>query len=166
MNWLLRTALWLLLGGWFGAWTLFGLVIAPTAFQVLPSQAAAGALVGPVLATLHNYGIAAGLGMAALAALSRRGPTLALLPICLALLCAISEYGVTAAIDEVLPKSFAALQEPAAARFAELHQTSRLLYGSIGLGVLALIGLHVLAESEGGSSLAKPDHSNAPQARP
>ena len=91
MNWLLRTALWLLLGGWLGAWTLFGAVVAPTAFQVLP-QNAAGGLVGPVLATLHSYGIAAGLGLAALALLLRRGPTLALLPLCLALLCAIGSF--------------------------------------------------------------------------
>ena len=28
----LRTALWLLLGGWFGSWGLFGLVIARVTF--------------------------------------------------------------------------------------------------------------------------------------
>ena len=35
-----------------------------------------------------------------------------------------------------------------------------------GLGVLALIGLHVLAESVDGSRLARAGRSNAPQARP
>ena len=31
----LRSLLWLLLGGWVGSWALFGTVIAPTAFRVL-----------------------------------------------------------------------------------------------------------------------------------
>ena len=166
MNWLLQTALWLLLGGWLGAWTLFGAVVAPTAFQVLP-QNAAGGLVGPVLATLHSYGIAAGLGLAALALLLRRGPTLALLPLCLALLCALSEYGVTSAIAEVAPRSFGSQQDPdASARFAQLHQASRLLYGCVWLGVLALIGLHVFAESKAGSRSSGPGRACTPQPRP
>jgi hypothetical protein len=163
VSWLLRTTLWLLLGGWLGAWALFAFVVAPTAFQVLPSQSSAGALVGPVLAALHNYGIAAGLGLSALAMLLRRGPILWLLPLCLALLCAISEYGVTPAIAEVRPKSFGARQEPeAAARFSRLHQTSRLLYGCVGLGVLGLVGLHVFAES----GTPGRGRAGAPQPRP
>ncbi len=55
----LRTALWLLLGGWVGSWACFGLVVVPAAFQVLPSTELAGKLVGPVLGTLrqtpHEY---------------------------------------------------------------------------------------------------------------
>jgi hypothetical protein len=167
VSWLVRTIVWLVLGGWLGAWALFGLVIAPTAFQVLPSQSAAGALVGPILATLHNYGIAAGLVLSVLALLLRRGLTLASLPLCLALLCAISEYGVTPAIGEVAPRSFGAAQEPEASeRFARLHQTSRLLYGCVGLGVLALVGLHVFAESDASSRRAGRGLASTPQPRP
>ena len=44
VRWALQAAVWTLLAGWFGAFSFFALVIAPTAFQVLPSQAVAGAL--------------------------------------------------------------------------------------------------------------------------
>ena len=37
---LLRAALWLVLGGWVGSWACFGLVVAPNAFRVLPSEVA------------------------------------------------------------------------------------------------------------------------------
>jgi len=167
LGWVLRTALWLLLGGWLGAWGLFGLVIAPTAFQVLPSQAAAGALVAPVLSALHNYGIVAGIGLALLGVLLRRRPLLVALPACLALLCAISEYRVTRAIEQVAPRSFGEQQDPeAAVRFSELHQTSRLLYGCVGLGVLALVGLQVLADSESPSRSPRARRSGPPQPSP
>ena len=46
---LLRGLLWLLLGTWIGSWLLFALVVAPTAFRVLPSTHVAGTLVAPVL---------------------------------------------------------------------------------------------------------------------
>ena len=55
----LRATEALLLGGWFGSWALFALVIAPTAFRELPSGEIAGQLVGPVLRVLHYYGIVA-----------------------------------------------------------------------------------------------------------
>ena len=60
----LRTCLWLLLGGWFGSYLLFGAVIAPTAFAVLPSTQLAGDLVGPVLMKLNLYGVFAGIALA------------------------------------------------------------------------------------------------------
>ena len=61
LRFVLRTALWLLLGGWIGAWLLFGGVVAPTAFRTLPSTEVAGLLIGPVLTWLHLYGAAAGI---------------------------------------------------------------------------------------------------------
>ena len=80
---------------------------------------------------------------------------------------AISEYGVTAAIGDVAPRSFGAEQEPEASeRFARLHQTSRLLYGCVGLGVLALVGLHVFAESDASSRRAGRGLASTPQPRP
>ncbi len=102
-----------------------------------------------------------------MALLLRRGSTLALLPGCLALPCATSEYGVTPAIDEVALRSFGAQQEPeASARFAQLHQTSRLLYGCVGLGVLALVGLHAFAESDASSRRDRRGLGSTPQPRP
>ena len=141
-SWLLRTASWLLLGGWFGSWGLFAVVIAPTAFQVLPTQAAAGDLVGPVLGILHNFGIFAGVSLAALAVLRRQGWLLIALPLGLAALCAGSEYGITPAINAVQPQSFGSSQQANAAdRFSMLHQASRYLFGTVELGVLGLIVL-------------------------
>lgn len=138
--WLLRTATWLLLGAWVGSWGLFAFVIAPTAFQVLPSQAAAGRLVAPVLGKLHNFGVLAGLGLGGLALLERRAWPLVVAPLVLAALCAVSQYGITPAINAVEPHSFGALQEvEAARRFSELHQASRYVFGTVLAGVLALL---------------------------
>ena len=55
-----RATLWLLLGGWVGAWLLFSLGVTTTAFRVLPSTELAGQLVGPVLSQLHYAAAAAG----------------------------------------------------------------------------------------------------------
>ena len=143
LRWALQATAWVLLAGWFGAFSFFGFVIAPTAFQVLPSQEAAGALVAPALASLHAYGIFAGLSLAALGAALRRGWPVVVLPLALAVTCAVSEYGVTSAINEVQPRSFGEeLEEEAAERFSDLHQTSRILFGIVQLGALGLILLH------------------------
>ena len=90
LKWALQAVAWILLAGWFGAFSFFALKIAPTAFQVLPSQAAAGALVAPLLASLHNYGIVAGALLAALGAALRGGRLAVALPLALAAICAVS----------------------------------------------------------------------------
>jgi len=147
MAWLLRTATWVLLGGWLGSWGLFAFVVAPTAFRVLPSHAVAGDLVSPVLAALHHYGIAAGLALGLLALLLRRGAVAVVLPLVLSGVCAASEYGVTPAIAALGPSAFGpAMEAAAAARFSELHQLSRLLFGLVEVGVLVLIGLQARVE--------------------
>jgi hypothetical protein len=138
------------LAGWFGSWTLFALVIAPTAFQVLPSQAAAGTMVGPVLRALHNYGIFAGITLALLGGLLRRGKLAIVIPVVLTALCAISEYLITPAIAELQPRSFGVDQEKEAAeRFSNLHQISRYLFGIVQLGTLGLIVLYARPDSDG-----------------
>jgi hypothetical protein len=155
-EWVLRTTSWILLGGWLGSWGLFAFEVAPTTFQVLYTQGTAGEVVAPVLATLHNYGIVAGLGLAGVAALGRRGWLRIVWPLALAALCAISEYGITPAINEVQPHSFGpALEQEAAARFSQLHQLSRSVFGFVGLGVLGLVVL----EARPGASAAPPSDS-------
>jgi hypothetical protein len=142
-DWLLRATTSILLGGWLGSWGLFAFVVAPTAFQVLPSQAAAGDLVAPVLADLHHYGMAAGLLVAALSALRRLPWPLVAAPLVLAALCAITQYGITPAINAVEPRTFGpGYEEEAALRFSQLHQSSRYLFGTILLGVSLLIAAH------------------------
>jgi len=143
LEWLVRGLAWVLVAGWFGAYALFALVIAPTAFQVLPSQDAAGALVAPVLAVLHNYGILAGIALGALGTRMRRGWLVVALPLVLAAACAFSEYWVTPGINAVQPRSFGETQEvEAARRFSVLHQTSRYLFGGVLSGTLGLIVLY------------------------
>jgi hypothetical protein len=135
--------LWLLLGGWIGAFGLFALVIARTAFQVLPSTEIAGRLVGPVLSALHLYAAAAGLGVAVLARVMGRGPLLQLLPLALSVACLYSQFGVTAEITEVQPF----LSGPkgnleSAARWNELHRRSMIIFSLVWLGTFTLLGLH------------------------
>jgi Domain of unknown function (DUF4149) len=143
----LRSALWILLGGWVGAWGLFSLRVAPVAFSALPPDQA-GHIVAPVLAALHLYGIGAGLALAGLAALLRRGRLLVGLPLALALLCGVSEFGVSAAIHAVRPHAFGPGADAAdAARFAWLHRVSVAIFTVVWLGALALVGLHARADA-------------------
>ena len=148
MNLALRSSAWLVLGIWTGGWFLFALVVAPTAFRVLPSSQAAGQLVGPVLATLHVYGLAAGLILAAVSLALGRSLWIIGLALLLAAICGFSEFGVTSAIDAVRPAAFGPNAETAAAaEFARLHETSRTLFGLVGAGLVALTVLQTRADA-------------------
>lgn len=138
----LRTTLWLLLGGWVGSWGLFGLAVAPTAFRVLPSEIA-GSVVGPILSSLHLYGLVAGLGLAALAAVLERGKILVVLPLVLAAACAYSQFGVSAEIAEIRDGAFGPDGDlESAARWTTLHRLSMGIYLSISACIAAMVGLH------------------------
>ena len=139
-RWLLESATWLLLGSWLGSWGLFAFVIAPTAFQVLPGPGAAAQLVGPVLASLHHLGIIAGAGVALANVTLRRPWPLWAAPIALAVLCVVTEYGITAAIHDVQPSATGPEYDlDAARRFGQLHQASRAVFGTVLLGVAAVM---------------------------
>ena len=143
----LRAFLWISLGGWIGALTMFAFGVAPLAFTVLPSTELAAELVGPLLMGLNLYGIAAGIGLAVLAAALERGRALVALPLALAAVCAVSEFWITVGIGEVRPEAFGAAANAAAAtRFAQLHQISRVLYGLVALGALICAVLHARAD--------------------
>ena len=131
-----------LVGGWFGSWALFAVVVAPTAFGVLPGDAA-GRMVGPVLRSLHLYGLGAGIALFAIAFALRRGQWPMLLPAILAALCAVTEFGVSAAIAEVRPSTYAPnTPGGAAADFSRLHMTSRVLFMTVLIGAAALLAMH------------------------
>ena len=150
----LHTALWLALGGWIGAMVLFGVVVAPSAFRLLPSSELAGELVGAVLTPLQLYGIAAGIALALLAPPLGRSTALALLPLALAAVCAASHFGITAAMGELGPP----FDSPGdAVRFARLHHLSAGLYVVTGLGAVALAILHARAEVATRSPTKKPE---------
>ncbi|MFV1978100.1 MAG: DUF4149 domain-containing protein [Myxococcota bacterium] len=144
----LRTCLWLLLGGWFGSYLLFGAVIAPTPFAVLPSTELAGKLVGSVLTKLHIYSAIAGVALALVSKSLGRGPLLVAAPIALSALCLYSHFGVSAQLNEIRDLSFGpdgAVE--LAARFGTLHRISLSIFIGVGIAVTALIGLHARADS-------------------
>ena len=144
----LRTCLWLLLGGWFGSYLLFGAVIAPTAFALLPSTELAGKFVGSVLTKLHLYGAFAGIALALVSKALGRGPLLVTAPIALSALCLYSHFGVSAELAEIREFSFGpGRTAEAAVRFSALHRISLALFIGIGIAVTALIGFHARADS-------------------
>ncbi len=144
----LRTCLWLLLGGWFGSYLLFGAVIAPTAFAVLPSTELAGKLVGSVLTKLHLYGALAGIALALVSKSIGRGPLMVAAPIALSALCLYSHFGVSTQLAEIRDLSFGPDgAAEVAARFGALHRTSLSIFIGVGIAVMALIGFHARADS-------------------
>ncbi len=144
---LLRSALWLTLGAWIGAWLLFGAVVAPTAFRVLPSTEVAGSLVGPVLEALHLYGAAAGALLALLAVALGRGRLLVALPLLMSAVCLYSHFGVSAELSEIRDLAFGPGGAPEfAARFTRLHRVSLGLFMGLGGAAVGLLVLHSRAD--------------------
>ena len=136
-----------LLGGWVGALLLFSVVVAPTAFQVLPGPEVAGKLVGPVLRSLNLYGALAGLALAAIAWIRGRGVVALALPLMLSVLCLISQFGITASIEEIRPLAVGQPPDTAAlARFGQLHAASVAIFGLVGILALVLVGIHARAD--------------------
>jgi hypothetical protein len=145
----LRTCLWLVLGGWFGSYLLFGAVIAPTAFAVLPSIELAGKLIGPVLTKLHIYGAFAGIALALVSKPLGRSPLMVTAPIALSALCLYSHFGVSAQLAEIGNLSFGPDgSAETAARFAALHRISLAIFIGVGIAVTALIGFQARADAQ------------------
>jgi Domain of unknown function (DUF4149) len=139
----LRSALWLTLGGWIGAWAFFALVLARLVFRVLPSPEAAGHLVRPVLDVLHWYGVGAGLALAALAVVLRRGRLLVGLPLVLATACLVTQLGVTPRLEAIRDLAFGpGGNVEATAEYRRLHGVSMAIFTTVLLGAIALVPLH------------------------
>jgi hypothetical protein len=99
--------------------------------------------VSPQLRPLQLAGLFSGIALFAIAFSKMAPRSLQLLPLVLAGLCAVTEFGVTAAITDIRPSTFAVeTAEYAAARFAQLHMLSRGLFATVLIGSGALIGLH------------------------
>ncbi|MGH0030966.1 MAG: hypothetical protein ACQGVC_14325 [Myxococcota bacterium] len=144
----LRTALWLLLGGWLGSFGLFGLVIARVAFQVLPSTELAGRIVAPVLTALHLYGAVAGAALAGLAYVLGRGGLRLALPLVLAAACLFSHFVISAEISEIRDLVFGPEgSEALAARWGRLHGLSMGIYLAVSAGVVWLVALHARSDT-------------------
>jgi hypothetical protein len=144
----LRTGLWLLLGGWVGAWIFFGAVVSRVAFTVLPSTELAGTLIGPVLESLQWYGAGAGIALMLLTLAMGRGIGLALVPLAMGLACLFSHIVVTAEIAELRDLAFGPDGNTgAAARFNLLHRVSVGVFIAVGVASLVLLWLHARADS-------------------
>jgi len=143
-----RGLVWASLGGWIGTWLLFGLVVAPTAFAVLPSTELAGALVGPVLESLQWFGVAAGALLSLLAWRLGRGPVLRALPLAMALACLGSQLGLSPELAALREGAFGPHgNEAVAARFNQLHRLSAGLFLGVGVAALLLVALHARADA-------------------
>jgi hypothetical protein len=145
----LRSLLWLLLGGWVGSWACFGLVVAPIAFQRLPSTEIAGHLVGPVLSALHVYGAVAGGALALLAGLMGRGRLRVALPLLMAAACVYTQFGVSAEIAEIRDQVFGPEgTEALASRWSELHRRSVGIFLAVSGSALWLLVLHARSDAQ------------------
>ncbi len=131
---------------WLGAVALFGAVVAPAAFAVSPTRAAAGALVGRVLPSLFFVGMLAGLAPALLS--GRFRVTLAGAAGLLATTsCAVAQFVVGERIQGLRiaiggPLDALAAADPRRAAFARLHLASVAL-----LGIAALCMVVVVADA-------------------
>jgi hypothetical protein len=145
---LARAGLWLALGGWVGSWLFFALVVARTAFRVLPSTELGGRVVAPALAVLHWYGVVAGVLVAGIAWKLRRARACVLLPLAMAALCAYSESVVTGEMEELRPRVFGEEgDEKSAERYRTLHGRSMGLFSAVALGAIALTALHARSDA-------------------
>ena len=128
-----------LLAAWLGASLLVAAVVAPAAFEVLPSRTLAGALVGRVLPVLFWSGALIGLAMAALASgVSGRGWRIAA-GLGIALPCAIAQLVVAPRIERIRaavsgPMDALAVDDPRRLAFGKLHGAS---VGLLGLAMIA-----------------------------
>ena len=150
----LRSLMWLLLGGWVACWVLFGAVVAPTAFRVLPSTELAGLVIGPVLGALQVYGGAAGILVGLGAWALGRGLVSILLALLMSSVCLVSHLWITPEIARIRDLAFGPEgNAEMAARFTSLHQLSVSLY--VGVGIAALVLILLLAHGEANAAASE-----------
>lgn len=138
----------LLLAVWIGAALLFTLVVAPAAFDVLPTRTLAGALVGRVLPVLFYAGVVIGSVIVVLDLIGRTGAWgRAAAGAVSALACAVAQLVVGTRIDKLRaaiggPLDALAADDPRRVAFGKLHAIS---VGWLGIAMLAAIVALVLA---------------------
>lgn len=153
---ILRFLMFLALAVWVGGIILF-IVLAPTAFTVLPTHAMAALIVGPMLKKLHWMGIGAGVvfllsSMAFAKVTKARMPVLSvqhiLIYFMLALTC-ISQFVVMPRMAELRISvgdiDLLSLADPVRLHFNALHVWSTRLEGTVLL--LGLVVLYLAARA-------------------
>ena len=143
-----------LVAAWMGAVVFFGAGVAPAAFAVLGSPAAAGALVGRLLPVLFVSGIALGVILVLAAARLRTFGTrvrraLAIAGIVIAGCCAVAQGWVAPEIARVRTAAgtLDALppDDPLRREFGRLHGLSVALLGMAWVGGATLLAIGLLA---------------------
>jgi len=137
-----------LLAVWIGAALLFALVVAPAAFDVLPTRTLAGALVGRVLPVIFYAGVVIGSLIVILDLIGRSGSwgrTAA--GAVSALACAVAQLVVGTRIDRLRaaiagPLDALALDDPRRVAFGKLHAIS---VGWLGVAMVAAVVALALA---------------------
>ena len=129
---------------WLGATLLVGAVVAPAAFEVLPTRTLAGALVGRVLPTLFWSGAGVGLLIAILARTDRSAPTRPVLGLVVMVACLAAQLGVAPRIarvraDVAIPIDQLAREDARRVAFGRLHAVSVALLGVAGLSGAAAL---------------------------
>ena len=138
---------------WLGGLIFLSVVVAPTAFAVLPTRHMAGSVVSRSLTTLHWMGLVSGLVFLVVSVLYSRVTTGSahlwagrhLLVVIMLVLTCVSQFGISprmarlrASVGEI---DNAPLNEPARMQFRALHAWSTRLEGGVllaGLGVAYL----------------------------
>ena len=153
----------LLLSAWLGAATLFSAVVAPAAFDALPSRTLAGALVGRVLPVIFIAGIVVAVVSLVLdrgrGGRSPRVRRTAL--IVMALACGAAQFGVAPRIERVRgqidgPIEQLAEGDPRRVAFGRLHAISVVWLGLAMLGAATTVVLASVAPKSRTSVRAEP----------
>ena len=137
-----------LVAAWLGAVALFGAVVAPAAFAVLPTRALAGALVARILPVLFIAGMIVGavLAISAAAGTLSRHRVGHIIAGCLLLgSCAVAQFVIGARIERVRAEAGSELDQlptghPVRVTFGRLHGLS-----VAGLALAAVAGAASLA---------------------
>ena len=142
----------LLTAAWLGAVALFGAVVAPAAFDVLPSRSLAGALAGRVLPVLFLSGMVVGAGVIAAARAggargSRRGALAAGLVVLLA--CGAAHFVIGGRIERLRDELPAALDE------LPVEDRRRVTFGRLHGFSVAALGLAATAAVVGAGLLMR-----------
>jgi hypothetical protein len=141
----------LLLGVWMGAALLFSAVVAPAAFDVLPSRTLAGAMVGRILPVLCYSGVVVGSVTVLLDLAGRnRAWGRAAAGAVAALACAVAQLVVGTRIDRLRAQIGAPIDalptdDPRRIAFGRLHATSVIWLGVAILAAAIALGLAMRA---------------------
>lgn len=148
---------------WIGGIIFFAFVIAPSLFNIVPSQHVAGLVVARSLTALHWIGIFAAAVFLICSAAATQGLTKNFLVLTMLVLTLILQFGIVRRMEQLrasIPNadvSTLAANDPTRAQFDRLHSYSTKLEG--GVLLLGLITIFLVARESGEPSALSRQHS-------